>query len=437
MDTDSNCPINPPCNCFFDKIYCQGFKLSQFPAFKRTTRSYFHIEIDAWNNNFLQLPSNAFQNLQFTNASAITIYLGANSIHYIDDNAFAGIENILVYLGLSNNNLRTLPIAFQHIPHLGVLDLTGNPLYKLDSLTMTRLGSSLVDFMIDINHLIPPGYPSEMGLLRKLKVLTLNGDFDKNNISSSAFDTQENTLTSLNIYGINNMPTAMCSLRQLKSIQFSSNNVNTRSSSGFLPTCSTPLNSVKSVVLSSNSLTDFPDVFLVFPDLEYLSANYEYFVDILPSKLPTNTQLKTFNLQSNELNKVPSGINNLVSLDELDLTWNQITSIGANDLAGLTKLTKLYLNGNPITTIAAQAFANNRNLVELQLTDLQITTLPASLTSLALLERFSTDHSPISCTCADLSSLKGWGITSLYYQSKCSNSNGLIKDFITITLASC
>ncbi|VDI82550.1 leucine-rich repeat and fibronectin type-III domain-containing protein 5 [Mytilus galloprovincialis] len=86
-----------------------------------------------------------------------------------------------------------------------------------------------------------------------------------------------------------------------------------------------------------------------------------------------------------------------LSLAWCDLSDNNITSIGANDLSFLTNLEELYLQGNNLNSIHLNAFHDNRDLITINLSDNPIATLEDELfKETKKLETVNLSHTQLS-----------------------------------------
>ena len=69
-------------------------------------------------------------------------------------------------------------------------------------------------------------------------------------------------------------------------------------------------------------------------------------------------KLKVFRLGGNNINNIHSSIlQQLVSLEALDLSENQLDSMDWLSLTGLTKLNNLYLDGNRLVEVSTCRFS--------------------------------------------------------------------------------
>ena len=123
--------IAAPCICILNHIHCGGRQLSQVPVFSRLNERVSFLEVYLGSNKLTTIPANAFKNLSTVNETSI--FLQNNHISKIDIRAFNGVENSLSHIGLENNNLTHVPVAFTELSSLHYLNLLRNPLLILDA----------------------------------------------------------------------------------------------------------------------------------------------------------------------------------------------------------------------------------------------------------------------------------------------------------------
>ncbi|XP_072318783.1 vasorin-like [Eucyclogobius newberryi] len=106
-------------------------------------------------------------------------------------------------------------------------------------------------------------------------------------------------------------------------------------------------------------------------------------------------QLQMLDLSQNQLSEVPNGaFEMLLKLKNLDLSSNQISQISKGSFSGLGQLERLYLYGNKIQSIQMGAFESLQNLLELKLHENLLTSLPALSFPRLLLLNLSYNHIP-------------------------------------------
>lgn len=89
-------------------------------------------------------------------------------------------------------------------------------------------------------------------------------------------------------------------------------------------------------------------------------------------------ELELLDLSQNELAEIPGGAFEMLSkLRNLDLSFNRITHISKDSFSGLVQLERLYLHANLIQSIHSEAFEGFERLLELKLQGNQLTSLPS------------------------------------------------------------
>jgi len=92
------------------------------------------------------------------------------------------------------------------------------------------------------------------------------------------------------------------------------------------------------------------------------------------------TKLKVLSLRGNKLNSITSGMfNGLSTLKTLYLNYNQITSIGARSFASLQKLDYLDLHGNLIRSLDEEAFVGLARMRTLDMHNNVVVNLPSNI----------------------------------------------------------
>ncbi len=130
----------------------------------------------------------------------------------------------------------------------------------------------------------------------------------------------------------------------------------------------------------------------------------------IPKEIFQLTNLKELHISDNQITAIPDAIANLANLTTLDLTSNEITVI-PDEIAQLVNLTTLYLYGNQITAIP-DAIANLANLSELNLNSNRITSIPDAIANLANLTELSLWNNQITAIPDAITKLEN--LTELY-----------------------
>jgi hypothetical protein len=121
---------------------------------------------------------------------------------------------------------------------------------------------------------------------------------------------------------------------------------------------------LKSLDISSIQLTRLPESIGQLKQLQSLNLSYNRLV-VLPDTLAQLTQLELLDISINKLTVLPKSLGLLAQLQELDISHNQLTTI-PKSLGQLTQLSSLYLYNNHLNDLPA-SFAQIENLEELEL----------------------------------------------------------------------
>uniref|UniRef100_A0A672HJQ6 Toll-like receptor 2 n=1 Tax=Salarias fasciatus TaxID=181472 RepID=A0A672HJQ6_SALFA len=104
---------------------------------------------------------------------------------------------------------------------------------------------------------------------------------------------------------------------------------------------------------------------------------------------------RSCNCSHSSFTRVPAVTTRVLSLD---VSFNNITVVTSDDLAGLKLLTALYLQGNGLASIQPSAFDSLWNLVDLDLSDNQLTAVNQRwFSGLGALQRLNLLNNPYSC----------------------------------------
>jgi internalin A len=175
---------------------------------------------------------------------------------------------------------------------------------------------------------------------------------------------------------------------------------------------------IKYLDLFGNSIHEIPDWFFQFKKLEHLSLKNNS-LKTLPTIIFTIENLRYLNLADNQINEINSHyFRNLMSIEKVDISYNQITSISAEEItyskceslsmkgnklqkfptavSDCETLEKLDLSENKISLIEDDAFDRLENLIELDLSFNELTYLPTSIGKLKKLRRLNLSGNKIS-----------------------------------------
>ncbi|XP_064212543.1 leucine-rich repeat-containing protein 15 [Tribolium castaneum] len=314
----------------------------------------------------LSLKNNKLSSIKdyyFKHLFLIYLDLSFNNITSISENSF--LENR--YLGtliLKNNLLSVLPPnLFPRSNHWRIthLDVSFNKLVTLDSKIFHNLWS-LVELRINDNYL---NHLDE-------NIFSENDDLNYLFINNNRFRGFHNlTLPkSMNTVNASNNLIAFFNLRKhtfINTLDLSSNGISSTKDLSFTNA------TVSELLLDNNNLESTHDTFITyFPSLWHLSLTNNKLTQINHFKNSTKLtrlNLAKNNLCTNDLLNLPS------SLNELLVSFNNLTEIAFDSLQGLKFLKILHLEHNQIQKIALGAFRNLGQLIELDLSNNKISVL--------------------------------------------------------------
>ena len=373
----SNCAAPSPCHCGSKSIDCSWGTLSQIPYFTRQTGYTDSLRIIFSFNQITTISAGAFSNLSSINTTSIKLYFIGNNINQIQQQAFSGIENEVILLELSYNNLTHLPAGLGELTGLQTLVLEQNPITILDAPVLSNLGHTLKTLILDANYLY--SLSNELHYLQRLNKLVINYiHFPRLNIS--AFDGLRSlTELEMSYSKLEKIPAAICHLTKLRSLTVSSSYSLSDNSSPVFESYKPTVPSVRTLILSNDSLTVFPNVFPLFPNLETLILKQNNIRFITSSSLQYNTSLTTLDLSNNKLVAFPTSVNMLVRLRDLILDSNQISSLEEFDLFQLHELTSIDLHRNPLKHVSPNAFKTNHMLYNIGFGYTNLTAIPAAV----------------------------------------------------------
>ena len=164
------------------------------------------------------------------------------------------------------------------------------------------------------------------------------------------------------------------------------------------------INNITSIVCNNDNISNISGIW-GFTNLTDLDLSYNQ-ISSLPAEIWNLTNLTNLDLSYNQITGLPAEIWNLTNLTTLDLSDNQITGLPA-EIWNLTNLTNLYLSYNQITGLPAEIW-NLTNLTDLDLGNNQISSLPAEMTGFTNLTDLDLSYNQISSLPTEI-----WNLTNL------------------------
>lgn len=222
-----------------------------------------------------------------------------------------------------------------------VIKIIVPPLPNPDQLTTTlstRIGQLISLTRLSINNYLIGTIPSEIGNLRVLKTLYLNGyyaPFAEDSASPNLVDT--NKLTG-------SIPLEIGNLQLLSDIYLANNSL-----TGTIPQGS--IDTIKRINLDHNSLTGtIPMEWGEMNSLDTISLNGNKISGTFPSQLFQVIGLKYLSLTGNQLvGTIPSGWPETLFLANLYMNRNQFTGTIPTELGGMGSLWLIDLSDNQLT----------------------------------------------------------------------------------------
>ncbi|XP_033226281.1 leucine-rich repeat-containing protein 40-like isoform X2 [Belonocnema kinseyi] len=222
--------------------------------------------------------------------------------------------NNLKTLNISFNKLENLPLEFYKLMELRQLDLKNNILRELDP----SIGDLIMLESLNLSCNNLTSLPIGMGYLVRLITLDLS----------------HNVLKEL--------PPDITSMRALKKLDASFNHLETLPPLG-------ELRKAEALILHTNNLKTFPDISGCTALREIHLANNSI-TEIDTSCLEGMSQLKVLTLGSNKLETIPEEIIQLLNLEHLDLSHNNISSI-PSCVGIMPNLHNFVIDGNKLDNV--------------------------------------------------------------------------------------
>ncbi|KAK9399697.1 leucine-rich repeat-containing G-protein coupled receptor 5 [Crotalus adamanteus] len=361
---------------FLEELRLAGNSLTYIP--RGAFAGQFRLKVLMLQNNLLsQVPSEALQNLH----SLQSLRLDANHISFIPPNCFSGLVS-LRYLWLDDNSLTEIPVqAFRGLPALQAMTLALNKIYyipdyafrNLSNLVVLHLHNNRINFLgkkcfdglhsletLDLNYNNLNEFPTSINVLRNLKEL----GFHNNNIRSIPEQAFMGNPSLIAIHFYDNPiqivgKSAFHHLPELRTLT-----LNGASEMTEFPDLTGTTN-LESLILTGAQITTLPESICEhLPNLQVLDLSYNHL-----EELPCFTaceKLQKITLHHNEIYEIHVGtFQQLVALRSLDLAWNKISIIHANAFSSLLSLIKMDLSSNLLSSFPITGL---RGLTHLKLT---------------------------------------------------------------------
>ncbi|XP_011494712.1 PREDICTED: protein flightless-1 [Ceratosolen solmsi marchali] len=260
------------------------------------------------------------------------------------------------WLKLDNTNLAEIPEEMGKLLKLEHLSLTKNKLERLFG-ELTELGC-LRSLNIRHNNIKSSGIPAELFHLEELTTL----DISQNNLRE--------------------VPEGLERARSLLNLNLSYNHIETIPNTLFIH-----LTDLLFLDLSHNQLETLPPQTRRLANLQSLNLNHNPLGHFQLRQLPSLMNLTTLQMRDTQrtLNNIPSNLESLTNLQELDLSQNALPRV-PDALYALPNLRRLNLSDNQISELST-AIEMWQKLETLNLCRNKLTALPVSLCKISSLRR--------------------------------------------------
>lgn len=347
-------------------------------------------QLDLKRNLITAIDAGAFADL----VSLTKLLLNNNRLGKLDDDLFSGLRN-LTELRLTSNRIKELaPTCFKSITSLNFLDISHNKLHSATRLSSVLQQLPNLQTLVITNNELTHFQSweltnSSLKLARldvsqnPIAVFRITADIFPNltwlNIGSNIkqkiiWDIQNKTflqrVSTLDVSGLQLkygdwralLASFNSSLTALRMNQMRWNLTELISISCTIPTLtSLQLRDNKLIFIHSN-------LFKLCGNVTEIDLSKNRIRDVEDGSFLSLKGLKILSLSRNILPSVPAAIRNLPTLQELDLSSNNISKLGCHDFTNLTRLKQLGLYLNSIPTLNECAF---KDLIRLQVLKLQ------------------------------------------------------------------
>ncbi|KAK7820132.1 mdis1-interacting receptor like kinase 2, partial [Quercus suber] len=291
----------------------------------------------------------------------------------------------LKFLDLSTNSLNgSLPLSLANLTQVYELDLSRNnitgeldPLLFPDATSQSKTGLlSLKNFLLQDN-MLGGRIPGEIGNLKYLDVLALDGNYFCGPIPQSIVQLQYNQLTGHIDQDLGVYP-------NLNYIDLSYNRLQGKLSPNWVESKNLTL-----LRLAGNMMSgQIPSEIVQLSKMVKLDLSSNQFSGNIPAEIGTLSKLSNLILKDNKLSgEVPAGIGGLSNLVSLDLSMNLLSGPIPDEIEGCWKLQELWLSKNYLNGTIPYQIGNLQALQDLDLSfNSLIGEIPPQLGSLSDLE---------------------------------------------------
>ncbi|CAD7090064.1 unnamed protein product [Hermetia illucens] len=313
----------------------------------------------------LDFDSNEIHDMQdysFFGLRLVKLNMKGNRLERIPEKAFAGLDDSMAEIDISENRLKAFPMAaLKRLAHLRTLKLSLN---QISTLYSTSSSSSSSTSGTSINNNIGEGNESSIDRLPSLVFLDLSSNrFEE--ISDEAFRPFPQ-LKTLSLYS-NQIGTihrnSFRSLKELMSLDMSHNRIIFLDSGIFEAN-----KRLQTVDISHNHIHSVSGVFANLPQLREVFLSENNILELPSDAFTNSTNIDVIYLESNAIRHVdPNVFNTLANLEQLYMSSNFIPQIPVTMLDKTLMLTSLSLDGNNIQDLEIGMFRKLEHLREIRL----------------------------------------------------------------------
>lgn len=224
------------------------------------------------------------------------------------------------------------------------------------------------------------GELTELGCLRTLNIR--HNNIKTSGIPAELFHLEELTTLDLSHNNLKEVPEGLERARSLLNLNLSHNHIETIPNTLFIH-----LTDLLFLDLSHNQLETLPPQTRRLANLQSLNLNHNPLGHFQLRQLPSLMNLTTLQMRDTQrtLNNIPSSLESLTNLQELDLSQNALPRV-PDALYSLSNLRRLNLSDNQITELST-AIDLWQKLETLNLCRNKLTALPVSLCKMSTLRR--------------------------------------------------
>ncbi|CEF60732.1 Leucine-rich repeat and Leucine-rich repeat, typical subtype-containing protein [Strongyloides ratti] len=309
--------------------------------------------------NIIEIGGRAFKNLKIKK-----LVLDNNKIKFIHQDAFKGLENVLIDLSINMNKLPEIPTkALEHLKILSILSLRCNMISDINGIAF-KSKMNLIDLNLSCNQICDIHKDAFINIKHSIQNLV----FDQNclkKIPSESIKNMDN-LIGLHFKYNNIKKIESGDLKNLPSLNIitgTGNKIETIEKDVVEKN-----NTIKYIYFSDNAITKLEDCNLEnFKEVEVVDLSFNKI-----SEVPTNIfskleRLQHLNLEANAIRDISNGAFDGIPLLLLWLPHNCLSMISASMFKGALFLRQVSLAHNNIHVVQPLSFAHLANLHTLDL----------------------------------------------------------------------